>query len=186
LGAVNSIVHVVDQAADIFAGQIAFQRPGRIGVAERRREIGHVGIHHALVVQRLGEFDRAAVDADLHAAEHLQNEPGGGDDDVGLNSLPSFSLMPLLVKLSISLVTTEARFFLDRPEQVAIGHQAEPLIPGIVARREMRSDVVVRAERHPHAAEDQLLDPIRLAPGELEEIHPPQHVAPADQKIGEF
>ena len=102
------------------------------------------------------------------------------------SSLPSFSRMPFLVKVSISLVTTEARFSLDRLEQVAVGHQAQPLVPGIVARREMRGDVVVRTERHLDAAEDQLLDPRRLAPGELEEIHAPQHVAPADQMIGEL
>ena len=77
-------VHVVDQAADIFAGQVAFQRPRRVGVTERRCEVRHVGIHHALVVQGARKIDRAAVDADLEAAEHLQIEAGGGDDDVGL------------------------------------------------------------------------------------------------------
>ena len=50
----------------------------------------------------------------------------------------------------------------------------------------MRGDVVLRTERHLDAAEDQLLDPLRLAPGELEEIHAEQHVAPADQMIGEL
>jgi ABC-type transporter Mla subunit MlaD len=79
-------VHVIDQPADIFAGEVAFQRPGRVGVAERGRHVRHVGIHHALVVQRPGEIDRAAVDADLEAAEHLQIEPGRGDDDVGFEA----------------------------------------------------------------------------------------------------
>ena len=78
-------IHVVDQPADIFAGEIAFQRPGRVGVAEGRREIGHVGIHHALVVAACSQKSIvAAVDAHLHAAQHLQHEAGGGDDDVGL------------------------------------------------------------------------------------------------------
>ena len=75
------------------------------------------------------------------------------------SSLPSFSRMPFLVKVSICSVTTEARLSRDRLEQVAVGHQAQPLVPGIVARREMRGDVVVRPERHLDAAEDQLLDP---------------------------
>ncbi len=44
----------------------------------------------------------------------------------------------------------------DRLEQVAVRHQAQPLVPGIVARGEMGGDVVVGAERHPDAAEDQL------------------------------
>ena len=102
------------------------------------------------------------------------------------SSLPDFSLMPFGVNVSIWSVTTEARLPLDRLEQVAVGHQAQPLVPRIVARREMRGDVVVRAERHLDAAQDQFLDPLRLAARELEEIHAEQHVAPADQVIGEL
>src|SRR5205085_9448308 len=61
-----------------------------------------------------------------------------------------------------------------RLEQIAIRHEAKPLIPRIVARRKMRRDIVIGTERHLHALEDQVLDLGRLAPAELEEKHSPQ------------
>ena len=59
--------------------------------------------------------------------------------------------MPVSVKVSIWSVTTEAL-----PDRIAsnrslFGHQAQPLVPGIVARREMGLDVVVRPELLAHA-----------------------------------
>ncbi|OIQ66792.1 hypothetical protein GALL_516340 [mine drainage metagenome] len=179
-------VHVADQAADIFARQVAFERPRRVGVTERGGEIGHVRIHHALVVQRLGKIDHAAVDGNVHAAEHLQHKSGRGDDDVGLQ-LAAILEPDAAWGEGIDLFGDDRGALLpDGIEQVAVGHQTEPLIPGIVARGEVGRDVVVGPERHPDAAEDQLLDPRRFAPCELEEIHAEQHVAPADQMIGEL
>ncbi len=102
------------------------------------------------------------------------------------SSLPSFRRIPFLGE-GVDLAGDDGRAFLpDRPEQVAVRHQAEPLLPGIVARREMRADVVVRTQRHLDAAEDQFLRALRLASAQLKEIHPEQHVAPADQVVGEL
>jgi hypothetical protein len=117
-------VHVVDQAADIFAGQVAFQRPRRVGVAEGGGHVGHIRIHHALVVQRAGEIDRAAIDADLKAAEHLQIEPGRGDDDVGLEF--AAVLEPDAPRREgVDLVGHHrGATTLDGAKQVAVGHQA--------------------------------------------------------------
>ena len=183
---VAAAVHVVDQAADIFAGQVAFQRPRRVGVAERRGHVGHVGIHHALVGQLARKIDGAAVDVDLEAAEHLQIEPGRGDDDVGVE-LAAVLQPDAFLSETVDLGGHDRSALVpDRLEQVAVRHQAQPLVPGIVARREMGGHVVVGTERHPDAAEDHLLDLGRLAARELEEEHAPEHVAPADHLIGEF
>ncbi|KAH2822632.1 hypothetical protein KXV85_002184, partial [Aspergillus fumigatus] len=76
-------VHVIEKPTDIFASEIAFQRPGCIGVAERRGHVRHVGIHHALVGQRAREIDGAAVDAHVEPADNLQFQPGRRHDDVG-------------------------------------------------------------------------------------------------------
>ena len=100
----------------------------------------------------------------FETADDLQHQPRRGDDDVGRSSLPYFSAMPSRVKVSIWLVTTAARCSPDRLEQIGVGHQAEPLVPGIVARGEMGRDVVVGAERLLHAADDQLLHLLGLAP----------------------
>ena len=180
-------VHVIDQPADIFAGQIAFQRPGRIGVAERGRQVR--ACPNTSCPCSSASCAKSTVRPSTLTSRPpstCRTSPVAVTMMSASSSLPSFSLMPFLVKVSISLVTTEARLSRIALEQVAVGHQAQPLIPGIVARREMRGDVVVRTERHLDAAEDQLLDAGRLAPAELEEIHAQQHVAPADQMIGEL
>ena len=135
---------------------------------------------------RLGELDLPAVDRNFHAAQHLQHEPGGGDDDVR-RKFAAILQADAVPGEGVDLCGRDGgAVFLDRLEQIAVGHQAQPLVPRVVAWREMGGDVVVGPERHPHTAEDQLLDLRRLAPGQLEEIHAPQHVAPADQMIGEL
>src|SRR5204862_678041 len=94
------------------------------------------------------------------------------------SSLPSFSLMPPLVKVSISLVTTEARLSRIDLNRSPSGTR---LLPRIVARRKVLSRVVFRPKRHLDTAEDQLLGAVGLAAAELKEIHAEQHVAPAAQ-----
>src|SRR3954454_13598796 len=179
-------VHVIDQPADIFAGEIAFQRPRRVGVAERRGHVRNVRIHHALVVQRSREIDRAAVDADLEPAEHLQVQPGRGDDDVGFE-LAAIPELDATLREGVDLVGDDGGALVaDRLEQVAIGHQAQPLLPWIVARRKVLADVVFRPQRHLDATEDQFLGAVGLAAAELKEIHAEQHIAPADHVIGEL
>ena len=75
---------MIEQPADIFAGQVAFQRPRRVGVAEHRREVRHVRIHHALVGQRLREIDRRPSTVTSMPPSTCRFEAGRGDDDVGL------------------------------------------------------------------------------------------------------
>ena len=62
-----------------------------------------------------------------------QLEPGGRDDDVGLElARPTASRMPVSVKVSMWSVTTVGAARPDRPEQVAVGHDAQPLVPRVV------------------------------------------------------
>ena len=80
--------HVVEQPADVLAGQVALQRPRGVGVAERRGQVRHAVVHHALVGQRLAEVDRRAVDGELRSRPAPRScRPGGGDDDVGVQLL---------------------------------------------------------------------------------------------------
>src|SRR5512135_2626675 len=80
-------IHVVDQATDILARQIGAQRPRRVDVAECGHQIGHTGVHHALVGPGLGEVDRRAVNGKLHLTEHDKIQSGCRDDDVGFEFL---------------------------------------------------------------------------------------------------
>ncbi len=82
---VSVLVHVVEQTADVFAGEVALERPRGVRVAQREREVGHAAEHHALVAHGLAELDVAAVDGDLHAAKRKQVQAGRGDDHVSLD-----------------------------------------------------------------------------------------------------
>ena len=90
----------------------------------------------------LREIDRLAVDAELGAAEQLQVQARRGDDDVGLSSAPGAQPDAVSVNVSMWSVTTDGLAVADRLEQVAVGDQAQPLVPRVVARAEVRVDVV--------------------------------------------
>ena len=49
------LVHVVEEAAHVLADQVALQRPRRVRVAERDREVRDPAEHHALVADGLAE-----------------------------------------------------------------------------------------------------------------------------------
>ena len=101
------------------------------------------------------------------------------------SSRPDCRRMPASVKL-LDLVGDDVRLArLDGAEEVGVGREAQPLVPWIVTRREMSGDVVVVAELRARLRHDPLLDRFRLAPGEIVEIKPEQHVVPARQAVSE-
>ena len=73
---------MVEDAAHIFGGEVRLQRPGRVGVAEGRGEVGDVGEHHPLVAQGRAGIDRLAVNDETefhglllrrtHASRHMR------------------------------------------------------------------------------------------------------------------
>ena len=63
-------VHVVDQPTGEFCNEIGAQRPGRIDIAERRDQVGHIRTHDALVAERLCEIDRLVIDDEFDATEN--------------------------------------------------------------------------------------------------------------------
>ena len=81
---VTARVHVVEQAADVLAGEIALERPRRVRVAERQSP-GSAPRRASCPCSSWSWRDRpAAVDDELDAAQRQELEAGGGDDHVGL------------------------------------------------------------------------------------------------------
>ena len=62
-------------------------------------------------------------------------------------SSPDFVRMPVSVKVSISSVTIDALPAVIAGEQVAVGHEGQALLPGPVARGEVRVDVVALGQQ---------------------------------------
>ena len=139
-------IHVAQKPADIFAGKIGFQRPGCIRVAEGGGEIRHAAEHHPLVAHCRGQIYARTVDADLETAEQLHLQARRGDDDVGLEFLTRLQPYSILREALDMIGDDRHAPGVDLAEEIAVRHEAETLIPGIVARREMGRDVVVRPE----------------------------------------
>src|ERR1700689_575017 len=70
-GDVTVPVHIFDQPGDIGAGQIAFQRPGRVGVSDHGGEVRDIAEHDTFEVHGLREINRLAVDRHAYSAEQF-------------------------------------------------------------------------------------------------------------------
>ena len=71
----------------------------------------------------------------------------------------------------------------DPGEQIRVGNQANPLVPGIIARFEMRIDRIVGRKLLHETLADELFHRFRTAPRKLEKKLLHEHVAPADQAV---
>ena len=178
-------VHVREQPADVLADQVGLQRPGRVGVADREREVRHAAEHHALVGHRLRQPHRLAVHAQLDAAERSRFSPVAVTTMSASSSSPDSSRTPVSVKVSIRSVTTEARPSPDRLEQVAVGHQAQPLVPRVVARLEVGVDVVAVGQLLDRHLPDPAADHVGPAPAEPVDQRGQRDVLPAGDRVGE-
>src|ERR1700685_4053467 len=134
-------IHVVEEPAEVIVDQIGFEGPGGVRIAENRRQIRDVAEHHALVDRRAPHFDRLAVDLDLNPAHQPQLESGRGDDDVGFELLARRQTQGGLGG-GFALAGDDRRLAgAQRREQVAVGDEAQTLVPGLVARVEVLGSV---------------------------------------------
>ena len=91
-------------------------------------------------------LDALAVDLDLDAAQELQPQARRRDDEVRLELLPGPEADARLGE-RVDVVGDHRRASLpDRVEEIAVGHEAEALVPRLVRRREVRSDVDAAAD----------------------------------------
>ena len=107
---VSVLVHVVEQPAHVLAGEVALERPRRVRVAERDRQVRHAAEHHALVAHRRETVDLAAVDRDLASRRAPSRfRPVAVTMRSASSSSPDSSACPVSVNVSMRSVTTDAR-----------------------------------------------------------------------------
>ena len=177
--------HAVEHLADVLGGQVGAQGPGGVDIAEDAGEIGHAGVHHALVVQGVREVDRLTIDLELDAAEHLKGQAGGGDQDVGVDVPARFELHAVGRDAGDAIGDHLGPAPVDGLEQVGVGDQAQALVPRVVAGREMGVHVVAGPQVLAHLGEQLGLDPLRRHPGAVVEVMLHQHVLPAGDGVGQ-
>ena len=176
-------VHVVEQTAGVFGDEVGLQRPGGVGVPDREGEVRDVAEHHPAVDQDLALVRLLAVDLELHPAEEEQVQPGRGDDHVGLQLLARLELDPARGEVVDAVGDDLGAAVVERFEEVAVGHDAEPLVPGVVVRLEVRVDVVARRERLLEPFAQDLLHQARTFAREPVGEALDRDVLPADDRI---
>src|SRR3954468_6655703 len=144
---------MIDEAAHEVGDQIDPERPARPEISENPDQIGHAGKHHATIGDRVREGDRLAVDGEVNAPEDTDVEASRGHDDVGLELLARLEQNALLCE-AVDLVCNDGRLAGgDRPEQVAVRDEGDPLPPRPIAWREVLLYIVVGTEIGAHAGE---------------------------------
>ena len=144
---------MVEQAGHRSTGEVALQRPGRVGVANRECQVRDALEHHPLVGESIGDVERFAVDHDFGATEEQQLETGCGHDHVGFEMLAATESDSRLGEPVDVIGDDRRRPILDRLEQIAVGHRAHTLVPRVVPRREVWIDVVSLGELQLHSSE---------------------------------
>ncbi len=143
-------LHVVEQTANVFAGQVALQGPRGVRVSHRGRQVRHAFVHHALVGQDLRPVDARAVDAHLSSPPSTCNaEPGRSDDQIGLERTARRLQPQAGFREGVDLVGDDfGAPAANGPEQITVGdlQARQALLPGVVAGREVPVDVVVGPE----------------------------------------
>ncbi len=134
--------HVRQQFCRGPGGDVGAQRPGCLRVAHTPEQVGHVVEHVRLVDEAVAGIDLDAVQADRGAAERLQLQAGGGDDDVGIEVLTGFECDTGGVEMVDVVGDHVGAAVGDRGVQVGVGDQAHPLVPRVVPGFEVGVDVV--------------------------------------------
>ena len=139
------LVQVIDHAAGVFEDEIGAQRPGRIGVAEHRDEVRHVGIHRAFVGVASCRYRPCGRRRRLRRRRAFAARgPVAATMMSASSSWPDFSLIPFSVNVVDVIGDDRGLAAADRFEHVVVGHEAEPLLPRLVGRREVLLDRLLR------------------------------------------
>src|SRR5439155_1361936 len=151
--------------------------------ADGEGEVRYAGEHHALVRHGFRKFDLAAVDGEPDAAEDQELESGGGDDDVGGEFGTGLQAQARLGEPGDVVGDHGDPALADRGEQVAVGDEAQSLVPRLVARLEMRVDVVAGGQLTDRRLAEHRLDDTGAAPAELVDQRTDEDVLPPDDRV---
>ena len=168
----------------MLADQIDLEGPRGVGVAEREREIRDARQHEALVDQGFVCVLDLTVDGNLDTAEQLKLEPGGGDDDVGLQFAAGLEQNAGLGEPHDLVGDHRGLALGDGAEQIGVGHCAEPLIPRVVRRVEMGVDLIARRQRLDVERADDAAGQLGMALAQVVDETSPADVEPARDGVG--
>src|SRR5471032_2483858 len=182
---VVSCLHVIHEAADILRNQLGLQGPRSVGIAERRRQIRYVSIHHALVRHRISEGNLAPVNGDHRSTEHLEFQPRSGNHQVGVEMLAASQQHAGLGEAFDFVGRNRRLAGAHRLEQVSVRDKTEALIPRVVSGRHVFSYVELGSQLPACCPDEQLFGLFRLASRAVVKVHGQQHVLATDKLVRE-
>lgn len=140
------ILHSLEQAGEEVGGGVGAQRPRRVGVTDDKGGVGEILQHHAAPEELLSMVDELPVDLDRRAAADEDAETGRGDDDVRVEATARVQLDALGCDLFDGVGDDVGVAGAETLVEVAIGGDAESLVPDVVARLEVRVERDVRGQ----------------------------------------
>lgn len=127
---------------------------------------------------------RAAVHHQIHPAEGKQIEPGRGDDDVGVQGRARGERQAGLGE-GVDPIGDDVELTLaDGTEEIAVGSQAQSLIPRVVARGEVGVDVVTWGQPTLLPPSDPFAHGLRISLAQLINRRRQRDVLAARDRIG--
>ena len=176
---------MAQHAADKGAGQVALERPRRVGVAHHIGQVGHASEHHALVAHGFANLYRLAVHAQSHAAKAQQVQAGGGNHHVCRQQGARAQADAFGLKRGHGVGHHVGPAALDGGKQIAVGQEADALVPGLVARAEVGLGVKAGGQGGGGSLHDAGLGQVWPALGQAVEKQAQAHIFPARERIGQ-
>jgi len=137
---------MLDEAHKHARREIRAESPGRVPVANDVAEIGQVCEHAVAPHVLRRNIDLVAINTHVYAAEKLQIEACGCDDDVGIDLVSTAQLYAIRVNGLDCVRHNMCSARVEGLEVVAVWTQTHALLPGVVAGFEVWVDGEVGRE----------------------------------------
>ena len=103
--------------------------------------VRHVGAHHAFVCPFIGEIDRLTVEGEFSATQNDQLQACRTDNNIGVEMFTRHQLNTRGSDLFNVVRHHRGLAGLDGTKQIVIGHEAETLVPWVIAGRKVLIDI---------------------------------------------
>lgn len=130
-------VHVLDQLTEVAGDDPDLQGPRRGGVADRDGQVGQARQQGAAVGNGVGDGNGLAVDVEIDPAEEPHVQARRRDDEVGVEVVAGLERDPGLGEPLDPVGDDGGAAVAQRGEEVAVGAEAQALIPRLVRRVEV-------------------------------------------------
>ncbi|CAB4923947.1 unannotated protein [freshwater metagenome] len=134
--------HVHQQFCYCLRRHVGLERPRCIRVPDGPCNVGYVLEHVTLVDELVVHFEPLTVQRQFDTPERLELQSGCGDDDVGGDLVTRFQPDPVGGDLGYPVGHHGRAAGANGLEEIAVRHDAQPLVPRGIRRLEVLVDIV--------------------------------------------